>query len=126
MIRRPPRSTRTDPLVPYTTRFRSAVGRGGASAISPPCPCPTSFTVSAARRMALSDSSLAWAKPVHSPFRPRRPKPCCVSKLAFLSRPSSTPKHFDTPYCRSHIPETRRVGQESVSPFKNRSAPHHY
>src|SRR3546814_18548286 len=23
MIRRPPRSTRTDPLVPYTTRFRS-------------------------------------------------------------------------------------------------------
>src|SRR3546814_7550280 len=32
MIRRPPRSTRTDPLVPYTTRFRSLVygevGRG--------------------------------------------------------------------------------------------------
>src|SRR3546814_7620205 len=27
MIRRPPRSTRTDTLFPYTTRFRSAVGR---------------------------------------------------------------------------------------------------
>src|SRR3546814_18525769 len=26
MIRRPPRSTRTDTLVPYTTLFRSAVG----------------------------------------------------------------------------------------------------
>src|SRR3546814_21101431 len=26
MIRRPPRSTRTDTLVPYTTRFRSMVG----------------------------------------------------------------------------------------------------
>src|SRR3546814_14500045 len=26
MIRRPPRSTRTDTLFPYTTRFRSAVG----------------------------------------------------------------------------------------------------
>src|SRR3546814_16255040 len=25
MIRRPPRSTRTDPLVPYTTRFRSRI-----------------------------------------------------------------------------------------------------
>src|SRR3546814_17570414 len=25
MIRRPPRSTRTDPLVPYTTLFRSAI-----------------------------------------------------------------------------------------------------
>src|SRR3546814_12707270 len=29
MIRRPPRSTRTDTLFPYTTLFRS-VGRGGA------------------------------------------------------------------------------------------------
>src|SRR3546814_8760800 len=27
MIRRPPRSTRTDPLFPYTTRFRSASTR---------------------------------------------------------------------------------------------------
>src|SRR3546814_20255728 len=26
MIRRPPRSTRTDTLFPYTTRFRSAIG----------------------------------------------------------------------------------------------------
>src|SRR3546814_13685527 len=29
MIRRPPRSTRTDTLVPYTTLFRSAVGQAG-------------------------------------------------------------------------------------------------
>src|SRR3546814_1915924 len=28
MIRRPPRSTRTDTLFPYTTRFRSANGNG--------------------------------------------------------------------------------------------------
>src|SRR3546814_16321292 len=28
MIRRPPRSTRTDTLFPYTTRFRSAANRG--------------------------------------------------------------------------------------------------
>src|SRR3546814_1531047 len=28
MIRRPPRSTRTDTLFPYTTLFRSAAGRG--------------------------------------------------------------------------------------------------
>src|SRR3546814_1637018 len=33
MVRRPPRSTRTDTLFPYTTRFRSARGgRGPASA----------------------------------------------------------------------------------------------
>src|SRR3546814_7115063 len=29
MIRRPPRSTRTDTLFPYTTLFRSGDGRGG-------------------------------------------------------------------------------------------------
>src|SRR3546814_123348 len=29
MIRRPPRSTRTDTLVPYTTLFRSHIGRLG-------------------------------------------------------------------------------------------------
>src|SRR3546814_6486200 len=30
MIRRPPRSTRTDTLFPYTTRFRSPQAPGGA------------------------------------------------------------------------------------------------
>src|SRR3546814_2838854 len=30
MIRRPPRSTRTDTLFPYTTLFRSLLGLGGA------------------------------------------------------------------------------------------------
>src|SRR3546814_6663002 len=30
MIRRPPRSTRTDTLFPYTTRFRSGRGAGAA------------------------------------------------------------------------------------------------
>src|SRR3546814_12061970 len=38
MVRRPPRSTRTDTLFPYTTRFRSLVaggggGRGGGSGV---------------------------------------------------------------------------------------------
>src|SRR3546814_15688111 len=28
MVRRPPRSTRTDPLFPYTTLFRSSIARG--------------------------------------------------------------------------------------------------
>src|SRR3546814_15716095 len=34
MIRRPPRSTRTDTLFPYTTLFRSALARGGV--VMPP------------------------------------------------------------------------------------------
>src|SRR3546814_10638986 len=32
MIRRPPRSTRTDTLLPYTTLFRSGTGAGGGTA----------------------------------------------------------------------------------------------
>src|SRR3546814_12879816 len=32
MIRRPPRSTRTDTLFPYTTLFRSVAGRPGQTA----------------------------------------------------------------------------------------------
>src|SRR3546814_8761027 len=41
MIRRPPRSTRTDTLFPYTTLFRSAGGNGGhrgESVIHASCP----------------------------------------------------------------------------------------
>src|SRR3546814_13419596 len=33
MIRRPPRSTRTDPLFPYTTLFRSESGYAAAKAL---------------------------------------------------------------------------------------------
>src|SRR3546814_15549438 len=35
MIRRPPRSTRTDTLFPYTTPFRSAPSSASASALQP-------------------------------------------------------------------------------------------
>src|SRR3546814_16390292 len=35
MIRRPPRSTRTDTLFPYTTLFRSAIRRGGPGRSGP-------------------------------------------------------------------------------------------
>src|SRR3546814_15712080 len=41
MRRRPPRSTRTDTLCPYTTRFRSTGNRrGGASAVNGTIPGP--------------------------------------------------------------------------------------
>src|SRR3546814_17453292 len=36
MIRRPPRSTRTDTLFPYTTLFRSVGSDGGAAALHGP------------------------------------------------------------------------------------------
>src|SRR3546814_1746046 len=41
MIRRPPRSTRTDTLFPYTTLFRSLAPPPGATAISGNCDQPS-------------------------------------------------------------------------------------
>src|SRR3546814_12699470 len=40
MIRRPPRSTRTDTLFPYTTLFRSPRDRGGSPCPANPAPAP--------------------------------------------------------------------------------------
>src|SRR3546814_13486446 len=39
MIRRPPRYTRTDTLFPYTTLFRSEIGKGWRQAADAPAPC---------------------------------------------------------------------------------------
>src|SRR3546814_10858633 len=59
MIRRPPRSTRTDTLFPYTTLFRSdASGASGASGRRPP-------------RLGC-DVALTWRVPMPAPLRPRR------------------------------------------------------
>src|SRR3546814_5149288 len=39
MIRRPPRSTRTDPLFPYTTLFRSGTSPGPSAALDTGLAC---------------------------------------------------------------------------------------
>src|SRR3546814_5415869 len=48
MIRRPPRSTRTDTLFPYTTLFRSAM-RGSAAPMDKDAPILNALVVEAAR-----------------------------------------------------------------------------
>src|SRR3546814_320307 len=58
MIRRPPRSTRTDTLFPYTTLFRSALGPSGVGDI---------FLDAADRHCAMArkfDDAIAFAQPV--------------------------------------------------------------
>src|SRR3546814_6287860 len=69
MIRRPPRSTRTDTLFPYTTLFRSfACGDSVAGAAcldqegrrAPPADCPSSST--SARRFSASRPIVATAR----------------------------------------------------------------
>src|SRR3546814_1074171 len=65
MIRRPPRSTRTDTLFPYTTLFRSGLRQGGGDvpprrrlamtrAPFPFCRINLQFTIAAAHRIAVS------------------------------------------------------------------------
>src|SRR3546814_6912550 len=52
MIRRPPRSTRTDTLFPYTTLFRSS---------RPNCSRPASSTIRSAGRQSVSKASASKA-----------------------------------------------------------------
>src|SRR3546814_13533257 len=67
MIRRPPRSTRTDTLFPYTTLFRSACDRrhpsqygaaGGAGRISPGFVLPAEYLAGAFARSEEHTSEL--------------------------------------------------------------------
>src|SRR3546814_18356050 len=100
MIRRPPRSTRTDTLVPYTTLFRSDGPRARESLRSP---CATRLHPS--RRAGRS----ARARPtrVHRP-RPRRigrsePRNRPLRRTAWRSQPL-----FRRPH-RSRLPPCSKV-----------------
>src|SRR3546814_1360629 len=66
MIRRPPRSTRTDTLFPYTTLFRS----------EKPCIDTCSSTIPSTQRARISDEEIVN-------FRARRLKPCAGRTLAW-------------------------------------------
>src|SRR3546814_13246641 len=59
MIRRPPRSTRTDTLFPYTTLFRSA--SSAATIALPSLPCERAFAAAAAYcAPSLSEADAVW------------------------------------------------------------------
>src|SRR3546814_20978969 len=94
MIRRPPRSTPTDTLFPYTTLFRSPEGQSGGGL--------PRFRGAATRREA------AWG--VKS--RGRQGRGRCVR--AEPARPRPTPERRQ---CSS---EERRVGKECVSTGRSR------
>src|SRR3546814_16369676 len=85
MIRRPPRSTRTDTLFPYTTLFRS-------DADPPPAPPPSAL------RVRLMTTRLAQPAPRRRllSFGPHRwlPRP---GRL--VGRTGPRPKHYQPPAC---------------------------
>src|SRR3546814_17574735 len=55
MLRRPPRSTRTDTLLPYTTLFRSPEYQGGGETAA-----PSAVTL----HLAVDDADQAWSRAV--------------------------------------------------------------
>src|SRR3546814_17286795 len=95
MIRRPPRSTRTDTLFPYTTLFRSAL------------PCPLQKHI-CQRRSVLGTGAVVW-RACNFPMSQRD----CSDGRYLLRRLRPKPKPIGiTKILRS---EERRVGKECVS-----------
>src|SRR3546814_1882284 len=87
MIRRPPRSTRTDTLFPYTTLFRSPISARARWAAPP-----------------------AWS-PTSSPFRPwPPPSPCPCWCCSSCDTPASALDRFAL---RRHNPDSRIAAEDS-------------
>src|SRR3546814_1670004 len=90
MIRRPPRSTRTDTLFPYTTLFRSASPSRRADARAPrrrACPRRTGARREPCRSWSLRSP---WG---HSSYRPEIFVAVVVFEEARRARPSRSEEH---------------------------------
>src|SRR3546814_13062597 len=112
MIRRPPRSTRTDALFPYTTLFRSR------KLLDP------SQDSSGLHQQSLSVDPSSYAELPSFTQKQR------ISRGSLLLIPLSRPPHGGCPghYAGRSITmrsEERRVGKECVSTCRSRWAPDH-
>src|SRR3546814_16986823 len=105
MIRRPPRSTRTDTLFPYTTLFRSAAIGGFAVGI------PAVLEI---RR--INSRGWEWYHIAEN----------AVSELHLIKdkRSDATSRGNRTRYAKRRS-EERRVGKECVSTCRSRWSPYH-
>src|SRR3546814_17204625 len=101
MIRRPPRSTRTDTLFPDTTLFRSE-----------PDGLSVFLRTGPSRRWLRENLATSIMAEVHR-----------VAALALHFTVVVTVRHAHVPFHRS---EERRVGQECVSTCRSRWSPYHY
>src|SRR3546814_18876684 len=107
MIRRPPRSTRTDTLFPYTTLFRSKLDE--------------SREFKRLRILQTQDGGQSWNE------MPLQLSLCSRLLLFFAAHPYWPPGDVlragcDGPQIRS---EERRVGKECVSTCRSRWSPYH-
>src|SRR3546814_18237212 len=119
MMRRPPRSTRTDTLFPYTTLFRS-----------PSTVFVTPAHADSQSMAALTDNAEAAVITAPSPGATR---PGVSNASIFCASFSTSAPVFRVLSAASPIPctyldttqEERRVGTESVRPFTSWLSPHH-
>src|SRR3546814_7562953 len=88
MIRRPPRSTRTDTLFPYTTLFRSSAFRGGICAQASCClrSCSTISPSRSGWMQAPSPTSRGERRPATISLPPSRRSEEHTSELQSLMR----------------------------------------
>src|SRR3546814_16197626 len=103
MIRRPPRSTRTDTLFPYTTLFRSVRDQEGARAV---------------KQRALQGRLTSTC-----PGRCRKEEEPVDAHI--IRRVVPKPADF-AGHVRQPRSEERRVGKEWVSTCRSRWSPYHY
>src|SRR3546814_13209334 len=126
MIRRPPRSTRTDTLFPYTTLFRSILSQGyGACPSIQPALGPIEIWV-ANIRIESATFLLGFLDVVHRnslPIAGRRTDMRYESTSTVLSCPTWCARQ-DKLILRMRS-EERRVGKEGVSPCRSRWSPDH-
>src|SRR3546814_13908079 len=116
MIRRPPRSTRTDTLFPYTTLFRSHTV----------CQRPDSELINIHKLFfklkpmsTLAEPSVSTATFANALLAPR--------SIALIGASSDPKKNTSRPlrFMQQHRSEERRVGKECVSKCRSRWSPYH-
>src|SRR3546814_19762598 len=107
MIRRPPRSTRSDTLFPYTTLFRSVAPEGGHQA--------------GARRLVVGIPD-AMRDRIVDRRQVAAPQPVVVGQAGIERLHPRAARAVALDAMRS---EERRVGKEGVSTCRSRWSPYH-
>src|SRR3546814_16380815 len=103
MIRRPPRSTRTDTLFPYTTLFRSGAPSMNSSLPAPPGSLPRGL------RIAVTGGSAGIGEAI---CRLLNAQCATVFNLDLRKGSAGGPEFFIKTDVRPRRSEERRVGQE--------------
>src|SRR3546814_12589084 len=112
MIRRPPRSTRTDTLFPYTTLFRSGVPEADLAVVGPSTQAGTEFTFKPSQQ-TFTMVEFDFATLEHR-----------LRELAFLNSGVRIVLN-DERTAEARRSEERRVGKECVSTCRSRWSPCH-